>query len=1306
MASQQIMWTAVPGGFSALGRLRLSVHVSPRLTPNAAQGTLAEFPDFLSWPSVAFGQWIVEFDNSPRAITAQVVTAPASAASRWNALFNASTPVDQRRFDDFTQRKVYSYPRQSLTNLVRETYAQVAVASPDAFPPRAMLSGLRQLLGDDHGRTAANQVEAAVTANKAIPPRAPDAGFDFARFRRYHTPPAKRLPGPADSATVPRFDVHAMWSIAQDHPALLRRLGLVIDLELDEYPPAGASAVRVRPQWTPQLTSSIDVRPFTRCVLAAGTFRAADPPAGDCDSGFLRLDDAARFAVETFDVDGAAFKLLDVANALDPADAKPSIDTPQQLALASLRAMGLGVYRLDRAHWLREQRWVRGKALDAQLLSGSPPGSNVYLDASDLVQGARFDVQANPSSAVAVWRSLMSRSTTYDFTAAAGTTDTVSFDEASAAEAGTSAPGSGATGDFYLGESMMLWDGWTLGAPRPGKVVENDDKVHEPDNSVPQGGLPLVISHRAVPGSLERLRFGTTYRFRARAVDIAGNALPPSDASAARATAPAFFGRFEPVAAPALLRRTGSTPGDTAERVVLRSNFDVPASPPTEQRHLVAPKVAQQTCELHGRFDAMNAAAAYAFITSREAKVLEDVPGAQPDARDAGSFVVNADSVVAPYLPDPLAVGVVLRNVAPGAAGDVSVPFAGTWPDLPSSRLVIEEAPAGDLGSVITDTQGVVRVRLPKAARRKVKVSSLPDTQLLNVSGLWNWLVERGTASAQLAALIGGGQHWMFTPFRELELVHAVKQPLVPPVFDALRAVRNPGETFTAFDGVAQFNRPSTARIDLEASWTEFHDDGPGAPAPSRPDENGAGFLDTRQGSGVVTLPVGEGLPDASNRETVFMLQELAPPVGRHTFQDTRHRTVQYLSRGFSAFDDFFRAERAVDFSGGATQTLEALGVVTGSVRLQSTPGDQNKASWSEGADFTVDAAAGTVTRTQGSMMPARVQASWVPRPNDRVAPSAIEVNVPSSARPAAPRVKYIVPTFSAMASGSGLAQTRTRTGGGLRVYLDRPWWSSGADEQLGVVMRASPLAGQASLPPAEALVCTQWGVDPVHFSAPTADAVTPGAFPLKTSTGVDLQVAEAEVRLSVAGHAVGFDATRDLWYCDLQVEAGDSYFPFIRLALARYQPSSLPGLELSPVVLADFMQLPAGRTVSIAPFQQMVMGGGEGMNVAVGGPTFDASANDPRPPRVTVTIQRRIAGIPGELGWEDLGSPADLQVSRAKGSSTFATGAVMLPGDVPRADLRLLFREYEQLREDGLAPGDPATWAERPVWAEIIELS
>ena len=47
----------------------------------------------------------------------------------------------------------------------------------------------------------------------------------------------------------------------------------------------------------------------------------------------------------------------------------------------------------------------------------------------------------------------------------------------------------------------------------------------------------------------------------------------------------------------------------------------------------------------------------------------------------------------------------------------------------------------------------------------------------------------------------------------------------------------------------------------------------------------------------------------------------------------------------------------------------------------------------------------------------------------------------------------YVVPTFKWVESGDGL--TRERVGRGLRVYLDRPWYSSGDGELLGHSQRS-----------------------------------------------------------------------------------------------------------------------------------------------------------------------------------------------------------------------------------------------------------
>lgn len=47
-------------------------------------------------------------------------------------------------------------------------------------------------------------------------------------------------------------------------------------------------------------------------------------------------------------------------------------------------------------------------------------------------------------------------------------------------------------------------------------------------------------------------------------------------------------------------------------------------------------------------------------------------------------------------------------------------------------------------------------------------------------------------------------------------------------------------------------------------------------------------------------------------------------------------------------------------------------------------------------------------------------------------------------------------------------------------------------------------------------------------------------------------------------------------------VGAGAAYWPFVRLALARYQPCSTQGAHLSEVALAEVMQLAADRSLVV----------------------------------------------------------------------------------------------------------------------------
>jgi len=98
-----------------------------------------------------------------------------------------------------------------------------------------------------------------------------------------------------------------------------------------------------------------------------------------------------------------------------------------------------------------------------------------------------------------------------------------------------------------------------------------------------------------------------------------------------------------------------------------------------------------------------------------------------------------------------------------------------------------------------------------------------------------------------------------------------------------------------------------------------------------------------------------------------------------------------------------------------------------------------------------------------------------------------------------------------------------------------------------------------------------------------------PNLFPLATVATGDLPA--REVALAGAPQPVMVVPFRPWrgdtgWVADLALPGlGDpatNAWPFVELALARYQPDSLPGLELSPVVKAEFAQVMPERRLSV----------------------------------------------------------------------------------------------------------------------------
>jgi hypothetical protein len=195
--------------------------------------------------------------------------------------------------------------------------------------------------------------------------------------------------------------------------------------------------------------------------------------------------------------------------------------------------------------------------------------------------------------------------------------------------------------------------------------------------------------------------------------------------------------------------------------------------------------------------------------------------------------------------------------------------------------------------------------------------------------------------------------------------------------------------------------------------------------------------------------------------------------------------------------------------------------------------------------------------------------------------------------------------------------------------------------------------------------------------------------------------------RVSVAGHKVEYDEVRKLWYCDIDIDAGQSYYPFVRLALARFQPISVWDAHLSRVVLADFAQLAPDRAASIAfddattvrltvtgpgynatsasqeAQGQPVLLPGSGSPATISEATAVASAPVPAGNVVEVSVEEKSDTVPGEeLGWIPVAN-AGIEPARGRNRDMLWAGRITLPSPRGSKRYRLVIREYETFLAD-----------------------
>ncbi|MEV0404027.1 hypothetical protein [Actinoallomurus sp. NPDC050550] len=1308
MAASQIVWTPVPNGY-ANGMLRISVLVAPRLS---GATTLSGFTDWLTWPQVK-PAYSVTFQSGKK--VPATITSPAPRLDLWQRLFTKDTPVAARPVPLAATGvpPIRSWPSVAARSMAYSEHTLTMAFNPtapatvnDYFPSEGGDSARKHLAEDeaitDIYMSPGRRLKAIEAINTELAkgfflggalPGFSAAEINFLLAELFHNRKDNTNPAPKTHSLAAHMniiqnpgdlDFHVALSSFAQYPMLQRSLGLIVDLAVDPAAigipiPSDPVNLTLEVDW-PGAASYDAIYPVVAATLTKTAF-AAKPSGTTTKDGFLALN-TDQYGVIEVEADSAAALLTTFSTTLNTRNTAPIFGLKkahkattaarphangggdsggEPAPVPALRSSGFSVVQFGRAKQLHQTLTkTTTRAANLTRLATDP------FSAEDLTYGVRVDVWDDTSKR---WYSLCRRKGTYDVNGMAITAE----DEGIVHLAHTQRVDDPT---IYLHESVFNWSGYSLVTNRPGSTQEmiNGKEVTVGPDSDATGPVKLKTSFHAT--GLPKLRYGRSYRFRARTVDITGNSRGPEDPATDSGSPVVEYLRFEAVTAPVLLPTAPRTTRESALLMVIRGNYNAPATGDC-QRHVAQPRMSQLMAEHHGLYDVPASplnpggmdVSAYSDIAERDRRSLNSGGTADPDGW--GDTHYHSDPVLAvPYITDVLARGVAFRGL-PGTDADeiFSVDFANLLPlGGPNAFRIRLINGAGKPN--YDRVSRVLTVRVPPGETVDVAYSSRMNDADVDLLGVWNWFVRSGHTPSggrtveDLRKLAAQGQLWQLTPPKTLRLSHAVIQPIAPPAYVKPVAVRQPGDTTARIIDVLKFHRASTHHVDVEATWTEPIDD-PGNPEPTQ-----------RKGSAhVVKLVAAADDPEGDR----LSLNDL------HEFHDTIHRQVTFGASASSRYVEFFVKKAEVALSGTTPVTLAKGGIAPGTLTvtdlLTNKVFKQDFSSSSEVVgDYVVNHTAGTLARSgQGSAIAdgATVAVEFVEGSVTRTnteAQQPVVVNVRSSARPSVPDIAYIVPTFGWEKTADSAKISSIRRGNGLRVYLRRPWYSSGDGEILGVVL----FEGKGDLPAKLRPYVTLRGQDPIFASAPTTVAPGMSEFPLAHGAKPGYRLAESDhlkeltETVAVAPHAVAYDKDRQMWYCDITMTQDNSYNPFVRLALARFQPNSLSGLEISPVVLAQFAQLNPDRTMS------MVFNASDAtlVHVGVAGTTYTA-ATDKRS-HLKVLVQVADPKPVGAVGWR-----TDSEVDLAPSGGQWGSD-IRLPAGRGSRQMRLVVEERERLSDQG----------------------
>jgi hypothetical protein len=1234
---QTLIFTALPHKRiveDGSDKLKISATVSIRLDPGSPT-TLADFEDILSWTQhIKAAQYKIRFGNLD---LDAILDTDKIDDQLWSQLMHDKIKVKGYEKEDLTEHRLMSYPSRHIKDFILNNYQRFAISNPtkaisiDEFRDTTGLGSISRYrpldektyegLKEQKRRRELSESEVfegmkidrriferrlQISKNTRFVPfrEDPEPELDFFQLRDFHQVEKKPLEVAPAKLKKPEFEFHDVLSIVSSYPQIQRKLALVLDftMEKDNSIP-NTNVLNLIPTGFDFNDETEISCPKVAYALNNDRFYVRSDESSIIDQGFVKVNTPA-FNVFQIDSDGAALKLNNQVENKIIEDTKKKIVNinllgsktlqakrmPEEKAedseLPALRSAGIALARNGLAEALH-MRFQRANTFQTKLLNPAKlnnqlkiilPDDSDALFADDVVQGYRMDIAV--SSAPDKWFSLHWKKDAYSYFDSNNTAHDIEdiepdegFIQIAAAE------DTEGQKQLFSSEVMFRWEGWSLSVKKPGYAINEEDDEHDKDYVNTSRSLEakkyeldkdLEFKLNAIPqivkGTLPKLRFGESYMIRIRTVDMAGNSPSledPTPNPGQNEIRSFTYKRYEPVASPIILLGNHLKDGESLEHLVIRSNFDQSAEEyendhplsnqifdDTSTRHLLPPKNSQLMAETHGKFDKalgenpQVAKQMYDFIISRENHFEFGENGKDK--------VYQTNDVEVIYLPDPMGAGVSLflaegyehthtqdfktrlftffsNDELTGKNTNISI-GENEWHSGKSMRIVLKEGPRDVAWN---PSQRMLEIFMPKGERTKIKFSTWwRADDIEEISAIWDLLRQKNPGNLKaLREIAETGRHWMISPGRELELVHAVQQPVEAPAIEKIRGDRNYDQTSSFVHAHVQVHGNSTIRLDFQASWKEIMDL-PHHVEPEWHEKSGeindveAKYHDQLLKKG--TFPEDQPKPKPAKKGAPLRLYavSLDQMALEQQFEDTRHRRVSYKAIGASRYQDYF----------------------DGLIKQDSL----------------------TVTR----------ESEWFE-----------DVIIPSSARPHKPEVEYIIPTFEWRKGETATSMRHRRLGGGLRIYLKRPWFSSGENEKLAIILPGYTANSKTALMAQGTGLntnVTHWGVDPVKLSRPVG-AFSPTKDQFRMSPHIDEGLSypgNENYKVTAVAYPVEFDKERKLWYCDLAIDHNTMYYPFIKLALARYQQHSVRKNEtdvcLSEVVLPDFIQLVPERVCTI----------------------------------------------------------------------------------------------------------------------------